>query len=490
MALEVEAVSSINHRVADNETLFDPQPDKDRRYSRKISQLSTTGLSMAIIKPGVHDEESNKITFSQACMTMILSSVSSGILFFSKSMADVGVVAAPLLCLLLAVVCVEAGTLIAGACSLAEEWTRVEISSYEELARFVGGVKMERALVITKNVAMLGFIIVFFGLTADSIATFFPQPVSNTTLMLIKFVIVYPMYALLAMLKDLKSIARFAVLGIFAIAIEVTLLVGASFMVAVSAEDCLNGDRGSDCRWFAIAPPTDTPSEALPRLGKAMSIFLFSYAILATVPSIRSQLKDRSQMPSILRVAFAFCASLNILIMCMGYWAFGGNAQDNLNDGLSQYYPGIARVVAVMIILNLLLSTPLFSYCVISVFEATGTDALRTPLTPPNIAFRAGLVLALGTMNHFLPYAMEVIGLVSSVFCVANNIVFPVVFFYLARKLIKPEVNSESQASVVHISVSRFLFHGFILAIGCCVLVFGVEGSLNSLLEKIAESES
>lgn len=442
--------------------------------------------------------EADKITFGQAVMTMILNCVGSGILFFPKVMADTGMVAAPLLCIICAAVCLECGTLIARSCGMAETKTGIAVTSYEDLASFVGGVSMQRVVSVTKNFAMLGFIIVYFGLVSDSIAKFFPQAAHDKPMMLIRFAIVLPVFTLLAMLKNLKQLARFAVLGIVAMVIECFGLVGGSLLIGGSAENCQDALRKNDCRWFSTAPPNDTVMDSLGPMGKAMSIFLFSYAILATIPSVRSQLKDSSQMPKVLSTSFSFCALLNICIMFIGYFAFGGNAPDNQNDGLSLQYPGIAIVVAVAIIVNLLLSTPLYSYCLVSAFEATGDDALRTPLTPPNMVFRACLILALATANHFLPYAMEVIGLVSSVFACANNILFPVLFFYLARRLVNEEQKDQQDdieqklephmtEKDVNKSFLPILLHGIVLVVGCCVLVFGVQGSLKTLLVKIAE---
>jgi len=481
--------------------------EKDRLVSQRLSQLSVSGISMGVqgvcmgqLKTDqfVDHVEADKITFNQAVMTMILNCVGSGILFFPKVMADVGMIAAPLLCIICAAVCLECGTLISKSCCMAETKTGVAVTSYEDLANFVGGVRMERIVVVTKNFAMLGFVIVYFGLVSDSIAKFFPQAAAVKHMMLIRFGIVLPLFTLLAMLKNLKQLARFAILGIVAMVVECFGLVGGSLLVGGSAEMCQDGLRGPGCRWFSIPPPSDSLMDALGSMGKGMSIFLFSYAILATVPSVRSQLKDSSQMPKVLSTSFGFCALLNIFIMSIGYFAFGGNAPDSQNDGLSAHYPGIAMVVAVSIIVNLLLSTPLYSYCLISVFEASGDDALRTPLTLPNMAFRACLILALATTNHFLPYAMEVIGLVSSVFACANNIIYPVLFFYQARRLANEEQKIQQddveQNMVAHISEKYVksngfpsLFHVFALVVGCCVLVFGVQGSLETLREKIAQ---
>merc|ERR1719210_626849 len=111
-------------------------------------------------------------------MTLVLSSVSSGIIFFAKHMRNVGFISGPLLCTLLAFVCVQAGCLVADSCSMAER-AGMEIISYEDLARFVGGAKMEKVLMFTKNFAFLGFIIAFMGVVSTNLELFFPQPVTK-----------------------------------------------------------------------------------------------------------------------------------------------------------------------------------------------------------------------------------------------------------------------------------------------------------------------
>jgi len=440
-----------------------------------------------------------------------LNCVGSGILFFPKVMSDVGIVAAPLLCILCAVVCTECGTLIHKACAMLEEHTGEVITSYEEFAHHVGGPRMEKLVMVTKNFAMLGFIIVYFGLVSDSVYKFIPNK-DQISLGMVRFFIVFPVFALLAMLQNLQQLARFAILGIIAMGFECVLLVAASFAIGGGVDVCPGDTRpphseNGACNWYSLEPADGW----LGPMGKAMSIFLFSYAILATIPSVRSQLKNPSELPQILRVSFGFCSILNIFIMSAGYYAFGGGVADNQNDGLELYYAWIAQFVAVAIIINLLLSTPLYSYCIISVFEASGTDALRTPLSIPNIAFRVGLILALATTNHFLPYAMEVIGLVSSVFATANNILFPLGFFYLARKVVseeaaadtaeladksgleigsEPKSRSRVVAEVESGSALQYGFHALVLLVGLCVLVFGVQGSLQTLMKKIAEDSA
>lgn len=469
-------------------------------FEKKVSHYSVTGLSMVFAKGD--DEkfgtDEARISFNQAVMTMILNCVGSGILFFPKVMANTGMVTAPLLCIVCAFVCTECGTIIAKGCTMAEEHEGVLIASYEEYANFVGGNRMENVITVSKNFAMLGFIIVYFGLVAEAIEKFVPdpsQPVFGLApITLIRFGIVFPVFAGLAMMKTLSTLARFAILGIIAMAVECALLVGGSLFIVSSGrrtacENNIIPDPVDQCNWYTTGPP---PGKLwISEAGGALSIFLFSYAILATIPSVRSQLDKPEELPSILRTSFGFCCILNIFIMSCGYYAFGGGVGDNQNNDVAAFVPLIGQIVAVAIIINLLLSTPLYSFCIISVFEASGDKPIHTPLTIPNICFRAGLILALALINAVLPYAMQVIGLVSSVFACGNNILFPLMFFYMAKRIVQADASlldaETAPVSAEPVSGLTKVWHACVLVVGGIVLVFGVQSSLNTLLEKIAE---
>jgi len=296
------------------------------------------------------------------------------------------------------------------------------------------------------------------------------------------------------MMKTLSTLARFAILGIIAMAVECALLVGGSLYIVSSGlrtacPDNAIPDPADQCNWYTVNPP---PGKSwISEAGGALSIFLFSYAILATIPSVRSQLAKPEELPSILRTSFGFCCILNIFIMSCGYYAFGGGVGDNQNNDVAVFVPMIGQIVAVAIIINLLLSTPLYSFCIISVFEASGDKPIHTPHTVPNICFRVGLILGLALINAVLPYAMQVIGLVSSVFACGNNILFPLWFFYRAKSIVQADASlldaETAPVSSEPVSALTRVWHLFVLVVGGIVLVFGVQSSLNTLLEKIAE---
>eukprot|EP00443_Scrippsiella_acuminata_P121478 CAMPEP_0115592782 /NCGR_PEP_ID=MMETSP0272-20121206/10961_1 /TAXON_ID=71861 /ORGANISM="Scrippsiella trochoidea, Strain CCMP3099" /LENGTH=187 /DNA_ID=CAMNT_0003028027 /DNA_START=157 /DNA_END=719 /DNA_ORIENTATION=- len=152
------------------------------------------------------------------------------------------------------------------------------------------------------------------------------------------------------------------------------------------------------------------------------------------------------------------------------------NAVVDISEGDIRF-PVIGFVSSVAVVINLVFSTPLYSFCLISVFESTGSDTLRTPMTPLNIFFRASLMLLLSVVGEQVPYVIELIGLVSSVFVCCNNVLFPIVFVMLAPG--RPPMPMSKKCSI-----------GATLLIGTYVLVFGFAGSISTLIEKLAEDRS
>merc|ERR1712048_296 len=130
---------------------------------------------------------------------------------------------------------------------------------------------------------------------------------------------------------------------------------------------------------------------------------------------------------------------------------------------------------AASIVFSLLYSTVLVIFCVISIFESfTNKYKIGQQLTCPNVCFRIAFVAFLAFCSDMVPYVMQVIGLVSSVFSVCNNIFLPLVFYNVAAK--------RAGAPVSRIKV---FFHAIVFLIGVMVLIFGFEGSLKTLMDKI-----
>lgn len=424
------------------------------------------------------DEKKQGLTFTEAVMTMVINCVGAGVVLFPKIMADVGIVAAPILCIICALTCKECGVMICATCSIAEKAQNIQVSTYEALAAF-STPRLKPLVRISNNLAMVGYIIAYMQLVMESMLTFVPEESRNylSVQRSIRFGFVTPLFCFIAMITNLKQLARFGNVGIIAVIIECgCIVVGGMQELA----------EGRPYYTFAPYSPDSkdrTFEEQLPYtigdLGKYLAVFLFTFAILVTVPSVRSQLADPKEMPGVLKCSFIILVCINCFVMICGYIGFGIDAPENViagEGGIAEKLPFTGFAACIAVVVNILISSPIFLFCLMTTIEAGGTSALQTPLSLPNIGLRLFLVITFSLIGNVLPYVCEVIGIVSSVFACCNNILFPCAFHYCARKRIKQLPKSPK---------ARFLKYCGILAIGACVMFVGFNGSLLSLQKKI-----
>merc|ERR1719491_926538 len=109
--------------------------------------------------------------------------------------------------------------MITAASEMAEAMLHKPIRTYEELASF-SAPSLKWPLIISKNLCFLGFIVAYMQLVVDSIASLFDAEVVKDRIGIIRFCVVLPCFCFLAMIKDLKQLARFSGLGIAAVMLE------------------------------------------------------------------------------------------------------------------------------------------------------------------------------------------------------------------------------------------------------------------------------
>jgi len=436
-------------------------PDLDRTGSENVASFALAAVAQAagcmdvIYRP-------QGLTFNEAVMTMVINCVGAGVVLFPKIMTDVGILIAPLLCIICATTCHQCGVMITSACDSAEEYSGTPIRTYEALATF-SAPKLKFVLLITKNCAFMGFVVAYMQLIIDSIATFFENGTEWKTQ--IRFAVVLPCFCFLAMIKNLKQLAKFSSLGIAMVIIECgAIMVGGVILMV----------RDGPIEYSPL--PTVAMSELPEACGKYTAIFLFSFAILGTVPTVRSQLETPSEMHAILSRSFMILVGINCVVMTCGYLGFGKKCTSNVVIGIADEYPILGYLASSAVIIGTFLGAPLFIFCVMSTIECSGCGAISTQMSTPNILFRVMLVVVLCLVGDQLPYVGEVIGLVASVFGCCNNIFFPAVFHYFARQ--KVERVSDNPCF-------RLIKYYGALAVGLCVLIFGFKGSLEALLFKL-----
>jgi len=469
-----------------------PQLSTLRKASvASIEQLANGGVASfalatrAEAETGLGEINRKGLTFNEAVLTMIINCVGAGCVLFPKILADVGMVVGPIVCIVCAVTCHQCGVMICTACRIAEEATKTQIQTYEALAAFALP-SLKYPLLITKNFAMMGFVIAYVQLVVDSIATFFPgdQPECKPS-SLIRFGIVMPFFCFLAMITSLKQLARFTTVGIIAVVIECTCIIAGGIYIMIDKEQHLAAPHYDTLPKYpnsTVATTSEQFVHVMGNVGKYMAIFLFSYAVLATVPSLRSQLQEPLMMHAVLSRSFTLLIAINLVVMFFGYAGFGENSAENViagsdgHPGIADDLPAVGKIASVAIIVNILTSSPLYIFVMVTVFESFGDSAVFQPLTPANIGVRVGFIIALIFMGWMLPYVTEIISLVSAVFAVCNNILYPAIFHFYARK---------KMGILPKNPTTRSLKYWISVIIGLLVMVFGFKGAMESLLSKL-----
>lgn len=145
--------------------------------------------------------------------------------------------------------------------------------------------------------------------------------------------------------------------------------------------------------------------------------------VAGAFPSSRHQMADKSQ---IIRVNVASCwltLVLYVVVMAGGYVGSGQAVEDNVLDSYGDL-PFVRYTGLLAQIVDTLIASPIYILCVINAFEATGTDALRTPLAPPNMVLRASTVLMVTLVSACIPYP-QIVMIFATLFCIFTHLVSP-----------------------------------------------------------------
>eukprot|EP00929_Paragymnodinium_shiwhaense_P094395 TRINITY_DN5493_c0_g2_i1.p1 TRINITY_DN5493_c0_g2~~TRINITY_DN5493_c0_g2_i1.p1 ORF type:complete len:575 (-),score=93.21 TRINITY_DN5493_c0_g2_i1:293-2017(-) len=430
---------------------------------------------------------------NEVVANLVIACVGAGVVVFPKTMDSAGAAFAIPLLGMCAFACSEAAVLICYSCSLAETLADLApggIRGYEALARHAAGSYAEAAVMLTKNFAMIGFTVVFMVMEVSSILSLFDEDFrkeqGDILRYLIQFAVVTPLFVGLAFIKDLRILAKFNTLGMLAVLGEIAAcLCGAMFHyfdndacqtpaeLATSAAGV-----GEGCLSYKAFPD----DKFLMTEGAATATCLFAFAVLGTIPSLRSQCADPSEAPEAIRTGFFLVFLLYATVMGVGYLGYGEGSPDNILKAVAAEYKITGMLGSFAIMINILITAPLFIICVLSAFESTGTSPLHTPMTGPNCVLRIVFVISCGLISAVLPYVCEVIGLVSSCFGVLNNMFYPVAFMYALRKT--------AGAKARHQAAWKPFLHGALILLGLFTMVFGIMGSYDSLERKMNESAS
>lgn len=410
-------------------------PTRVRFFSEAISSVKKASrVTIFATATNIDVPEADSLTgltYWEAASSLVITMVGAGVNVLPSCAATMGYLPAPLLMILTGLLVTECGMLLCWACSMAElssQSREGSLATYEALAKITSGPRCEHLLRISKDSVLLMACAIYVNLETQCAGSFYNTLFSQNTKKPLIGWIIMPLFVVLAWLKDLKQISRLSLLGVLGVVAQCGAAVVGSFFDIWTSWDCSSVEA---CANHSAGPPGDS---ILKSLGGGVATFFFGLAVLSTIPSVRSQMAEPQLMPSVLRISMLIVIGIYLLVMCSGYAAYGDSIpESNVILAVSKNNPRLGMLASVGLTVNSLLTVPIIYFIVVSGFEATGNDEIRTPMSLPNLICRAaGMVLLVSIAWATGDDMLIVIGLFSSLFIVFNNVFLPIWIFLLA----------------------------------------------------------
>jgi len=219
------------------------------------------------------------------------------------------------------------------------------------------------------------------------------------------------------------------------------------------------------------------------QLSQVGSYGFYSFAVIVTVPSLRSQMKRKGKAAPGAIFAYTLCLFMFLPIMLLAVPGFGDMVPQNLVDGMRTERPagwwamnrpfetgrimGVGVALDFVVTLNLLLTEAIYIPCTLMAIEASFPGVFRRGPTWARVLMRLGYtffrLFVATTFNSFV--AMS--ALVSSMFCVCNNIIFPIAAFHWT--------------GAAKVSNFRKFLHVLVLAYGLFIMLLGTYSAAAAL---------
>jgi len=212
----------------------------------------------------------------------------------------------------------------------------------------------------------------------------------------------------------------------------------------------------------------------------------WNFAVIVTVPTLRNQMKNPKKTAPAAILAYVIALIMFLPIMFLAYAGFGNEAPENLVDGMRDQRPtgwwalnrgwetGRLTVsgacLALIVTVNMLMTEAILVPCAVLAVEASFPGVFRRG---PRWA-RKVMRLSLALFRLFVATEIEsfvaMSSLVSALFCICNNIIFPIVAFHHCK--------------VKKVGPLRKTCHALVLLYGVFIMIFGTIGALQVLSPK------
>lgn len=218
------------------------------------------------------------------------------------------------------------------------------------------------------------------------------------------------------------------------------------------------------------------------------SYMVFVYAIVVTLPTLKSTMADPKRVVPMTVSAFFLVAVMFLSIMVLFYLSFGNLGPDNILNGFTHDHPTawwatnrpwetgestwVGDVLAWSMTIHLLCSDAIYVPCTVVAVEAWAPKLFEQNRVAW-VAIRIAIVLFRLAVATFVTAFIALTALISSAFCICNNILIPIIAFY---------VSGPSERA----SVLRRAWHLFIFAFGVVFAALGIYGAIKNLVESSA----
>lgn len=282
---------------------------------------------------------------------------------------------------------------------------------------------------------------------------------------------------------DLGPLARFAskagpVVGCINIFLA---LAGSVLAGSDSGEFPLDCRDSHDQQYWSLVPSAG--GGAFLSFAGVLSYFFYCFAMVVTVPSLKSEMSQPKELPRVAGDAYDACVVIFLLVMGAAYWAFGNLGPDNLVQGMRIDRPAgwwamsrpwetgrgamVGSALSALTTTIMLLIDCTYVPCAVIAVEGTAPEFFKQSRCA-RVAARLGVVfmrLLVSTQVHSF---VALSSLSSALFCMSNNVLLPILAFYLV--------------GAQKVSRLRKLMHAVIFALGCFVVAFGTYNAFRDIL--------
>lgn len=244
----------------------------------------------------------------------------------------------------------------------------------------------------------------------------------------------------------------------------------------------------------------DGPFESFLNTFSVFSYIMYAFAIVVTLPTLRSTMKEKTSLTSSCVVAFSIVAVEFLVIMLVSYWIFGNLGPENIIDGLKKQrdeLPGwwalqhpwntgkptvLADALGWGLTLHLLCSDAIYIPVTVVATEAL-LPRSWVARRPVSILVRIFVALLRFLVAALVQDFIKMTNLTSAACVTMNNIILPVFCFYVVGPY-----RIEGDAAGRQCFKFRRFFHALILAFGVFSMIFGTISAIVALVPKATNS--